>query len=371
MRKNTVTKNVLAGLAAAVALTASAADTYMSYRSGGPYDLADDANWEDGQSPSLDSDWGWYKVRSVAAGATLNLTTSKDMAVNKLAIDGGSGDTYLDLSNKTLSVVTSLNANGHVYLTRGTIKTNDTTRLTLVGGGDFTIDGSNSRVLVNEIQFASANTRYFVTNGGYLKGRLYRSGKRTKAMTNNVVRISGTGSMYDASDSSRNFIDDFVSTQDALPNDFLLEVTDGAVVTNFYGEVGNRGPNTQIVVDNASFYGPKWLNIGGNDLAASNNVVTVRNGGRLALTNGTSTITLTIGNKGENNQLRVASRGDVWSYDVQVGFNDAVGSVAEVSEEGTLRAQASNRFTDGFQPSPACHVGRQGDVAFLVFWHVS
>lgn len=161
------------------------------------------------------------------------------------------------------------------------------------------VDGPDSKMVFKQFDFGGANQLFCVTNGGYVKGRIFVDQNSGRTETNNVVRISGAGSVWDhdngASGTQKAMIFQNASNvSDANPlNDFLLHVTDGGVLTNFAGEVGCRGSNAKILIDGGSLYTMKTganrdVAIGttkvmsGSELVSfpTNCVVEVTNGGK-------------------------------------------------------------------------------------------
>lgn len=348
----------------------------------GTWDLADGANWEGGVVPELQFS-GDYAAQALSpsartvpptAGAKFTLTASRDLVFRDFTFAHNDSQTNaknwfdvdMDLgANRTLSFWGGHNASlwfnlypayQRVTLKSGTLKAYDAEvvpsqvsvggvtynfsqvfRMTTQKQGpvELIVDGPTSRMIFPQFTVGGANQRMCVINGGYVKGRLWVDGTPDRAGTNQVVLISGEGSIWDH-DNGRSgnqqcyMFDPRMNTSETYPeNGFLLHICDGGVMTNFAGSVGHRGSNAKILIDGGTLHTMKTgsirdivlggnMNKSGSEVTSvpTNAVIEVTNGGKLYANvgqnaNGAYVGGLIVGGWGNDCRLLVHDGGEV------------------------------------------------------------
>ncbi len=242
---------------------------------------------------------------------TLDLGADRTMTLTGVA---DSAAMRLDGQNSTLALksgtVRVKEGGGYpTYFTGNALRNNNT----------ILVDGPKSRLFIDGVKFASPNSLFCVTNGGFVQGALIAS-QVTDHVTNVTIRVTGEGSLWNLHTNMVKAVAyDLIQYDSPLvlaatkrrdgtwlggqENHVLLQVDNKGVVTNFCGYVGGDSAGARVLIDDATVYGRDALNIG-RASTATNNAVEIRNGGLL-----TGVSEFHVGQEGQYNRLDVKDGG--------------------------------------------------------------
>ncbi len=353
---------LMAGCVAGLSLGASAVSRY-SWKNPTEGDLADKSQWSGGFVPTIaevatNTPTALFQWTS-AYEEPIRITMSEDLTMGTFQIsEVAKGqldaekwyDVTFDLgAARTLTLFgtdqSSMfkmggDAGGYlrVRLASGTIQpANDAKHKTfrLMSATEspleFFVDGPSSRLYFTGMEWSSCNSLFCVTNGGFVSGPLRLGGNRTRLTTNQVLRVAGTGSIWDNADMGANGFTSANVSENYPTNEAMIHVTDGGVVTNLQGKIVDTGSNVRFVVDGGSVH----LMAGTSKVAnfaetgtPSNNSVEILNNGYM----GAEGAVFKFSNAGTGNRVAITDGG---RYAVQTLYF------------GTDNANSDNEFLVG------------------------
>lgn len=326
------TLNGLFALICAVAFAevTGAVDVYLWQGTAGDGDLANKANWTLNGSvpetfpPALDTatSGSTHPVFQFDRGGTLALPTQDTLTLQDMVFLGPDTSWTIDLGSREKTLALFGYANAALWLggnlpdgQRVTVKSGLITRaadaqrnrILRLGAGytngtkpsSVTFDGAEAVLSNLVVQVDSPNAVFCLTNGACAfmnESHAFRLNNRTSG---GGIRISGEGTVVSQSNAGHNtfLFGDAAPTADEAAG--ILEITDGARVTNANACIGRRGGNFTMRMDRGAFSGGS---ITLAEMASStNNALLVQNASRLALNN-----TLFLGLEGGRNRAVVA-----------------------------------------------------------------
>ena len=299
-------------------MSALAADSYYWVDSG-DHDLMNRSNWRLSNTtgsvpetwpPALDTatTGSTHPYIYVPTSATLALPNHASITLNDLIFNTAGTDSVIDLGSKEKTIklfgncdsalwVGQNNPDGErVTLKSGMIMNAAASQRNLairLGGAmttdkrmsGFSVDGPDAVVSNLMVNISSPACEFVVTNGGkaYVGGGNYAI-RMNQRMKGSAVRVSGAGSvLHHLTRGNTCFMfGDNITNPDTTSGG--LEITDGGVVTNANGAIGNRAGNFYVKMDDGTWEG-QTLTLGAAGAGTStNNTLTARNGSRLAFT---------------------------------------------------------------------------------------
>ncbi len=383
MSVRTMTTKVIAGLAAVTALSATAAQVNWLGEDGtGNGDLAVASNYSDGAVPELVSGDETNTPIVYFRADTGNrrtepyiVTTSKDLSLNELRLtQDGPQDVTFDLKGHTLTLWGSTGASiwpgenhysGHIFrFVNGTFLRNAAAPKSGIfrmssskGGNQAYIQGSGTKLLMDQITFGENNSLLCVSGGAQVYGRI---SSQNAAYTNAQILVTGKGTLWNAypytesitGSGRRTLIFDNNTASEAIPEpDFTMRVSDGAVVTNLYAYWGHRGGNAHLIVDAASVFATNEFLMGSSGDAypkanPTNNTLEVMNGGLFDVRGERAFLIGSSG--GHDNAVIVSSKGKVVCDFAYFGCNtNTFGNTILVRDGGRFQSSKGLRIGRG------------------------